>query len=435
MRILLVSPFSGKKRTLLYRFGYLPSFLSLQQIAAITPEKHEVEIVDEKFSDIDFDEEYDLVGISCLTCNAPRGYEIADKFRKRGVKVALGGYHPTVLPDEAKEHADAVVIGEAELTWPKLIEDLERGKKLKPFYVSEEFVDPKLIPPAKRTDDIPTSIAPIQATRGCPVGCKFCTVHRVEGRVHRTRPVENVIEEIQSIKCKYLFFVDASMTINTDYTKKLFKEMMGLNKRFDCYGNVNVLARDDKLLKLASEAGCFRWQVGFESVSQAAINSVGKRTNRIEEYRKAVKKIKDYGMMVAGLFMFGFDTDTTDVFDNTLEMLKELDLDTAAFAILTPYPGTAIFEELDKQNRILTKDWSKYNEGNVVFQPKNMTVEQLLEGIKKVATGFYSFSNAMRRCIGGSKNLCVYDFFSKFVRNMLFTRHFHRFLFSGKYPS
>jgi radical SAM superfamily enzyme YgiQ (UPF0313 family) len=426
MRILLIEPHLGVKRNWLYRLIYYRS-LALEQIAAITPEIHSVEIVEEKFRNINFEEEYDLVGISCLTCNVLRGYEIADEFRRRGVTVVLGGYHPTALPEEAKMHADSVVIGEAELTWPQLLIDFE-NKKLKPFYIPDKFVDPKMIPPAKRTEYGNPFTVSIQATRGCPNQCKFCAMQKTEGTRYRPRPISNVIEEIKSIKCKNLFFVDSSMTISPEYSKSLFKEMIGLNKKFECFGNINVLARDEELLRLASEAGCIRWLVGIESISQETIDTMSKHTNKVEKYGTAIKNIKNYGMMVTGLFMFGFDNDTSDVFNQTLQAMYRWDLDSATFSILTPYPGTPLTEQLIREGRITSYDWSKYTEGNVNFKPKNITEEELLQGIRKAAKEYYSFSNAMRRCLG-TKNLSSSLFITKVGRNFFSTRQFNKELF------
>lgn len=426
MKILLVEPHLGIKRTWLYRFVYYRS-LALEQIAALTPPEHDVEIIEEKFQDVNFNKEYDLVGISCLTCNVIRGYEIADKFRRRNVKVVLGGYHPTALPNEAKQHADSVVLGEAELTWSELLKDFENGT-LKPFYQPINFVDPKNIPAPKRSKFRNPMYESIQATRGCPNQCKFCAMQKVEGSIFRPRPISNVIDEIQGIKCKNLFFVDSSMTLNPSYSKSLFQEMKELNKRFECFGNINVLARDNELLKIASDAGCYRWLVGIESISQETINTMSKYTNKVEKYATAIKNIKDHNMMVTGLFMFGFDGDTSDVFNKTLDAMNKWDLDYATFSILTPYPGTPLSEQLKRENRITSYDWYRYTEGNVNFKPKNMTEEQLLEGIKKAASEYYSFSNSLRRCIG-SNNLSIPIFKKKVVRNFFSTRLFNKELF------
>lgn len=427
MKILLVSPHFSIKRNLLSKFINYNS-LAIEQVAALTPDKHDIEIINESSKDIDFEEDYDLVGISCITCNAIRGYEIADKFRKRGITVVFGGYHPSAVPNEVKQHADSVVIGEAEINWPQLLIDFE-NKKIKPFYTSNKVIDPELIPAAKRIKQKTSLTTQIQATRGCPINCEFCAMHIIEGTKFRARPIKNVIEEIKSIKGKNLFFIDASLTINPSYTKTLFKAMIGLNKKFDCFGNINVLAKDDELLKLAYEAGCNKWFVGLESISQETINSINKKTNKIEEYAIAIQKIKNYGMMITGLFMYGFDNDTPNVFDQTLQALYELNLDTASFSIVTPYPGTHLFNKLEKEKRILTKDWSKYNEGNVVFKLKNMSEEILLQGIKNASKEYYSFSNSLKRCFL-NKNFNLSHLGSKVVENFIISKEFYKDLFN-----
>ncbi|RLF93100.1 B12-binding domain-containing radical SAM protein [Thermococci archaeon] len=397
MRILLVMPHSREK----IKFPQLmyPA-LALQQVAGITPKNHSVKIIDERYERLNFNEECDIVGIYCLTYHANRVYQIADEFRRRGVTVVLGGDHPSALPEEAKQHADAVVIGEAEETWPQLLDDF-RNNRLKPFYRQNKPIDPRLIPPARReAGSNRPFIAGIEASRGCPVGCEFCAVsNRPHGRLFRPRPIENVIDEIKSIKQKFLYFYNPTSTANPGYTKALFKEMIGLNKRFTCFGNVDVLAKDEELLRLASEAGCMFWNVGFESISQETIKHMGKRTNVVEKYVKVVKKIHDYNMKILGNFIFGFDTDKPDVFDNTLERAYELNLDLAQFAILTPFPGTPLFERLEREGRILTRDWSRYTEADVVFQPKHISPEELIEGTMRCIKEFYYATNIFRRLL------------------------------------
>ena len=389
----------------------------MKQLAAITPNKHSVELIDERYKKINFSGSYDLVGISCLTYNAPRAYEVADEFRRRDVKVVLGGYHPSALPEEAKQHADAVVIGEAEYSLPQLLTDLEKGE-LKPFYRSKKFVDPNEIPSADHQIRVESPfIESVQATRGCPNQCQFCAIKEIEGCILRSRPIENVIEEIKSINKKRLFFADASLTINPSYSKSLFKEMKELNKKFDCCGNINVLAKDDEFLKLASEAGCELIQVGFESISQKSIDDINKKTNKVEEYAKAIRKIEDYGIMVMGLFIFGFDKDAQDIFTKTLDAVNEWNIDRAFFFILTPYPGTNIFHKLDEEGRILTKDWSKYTQMQVVFQPKNMTIDELSTGTKRVIEDFHSISNSLRRCFNDD-DLSLTRFIARISRDI-----------------
>lgn len=396
MNILFVLPYPKATGGMLNLLSSYPS-LTLNQLKALTPKEHNIDTIDERYQRINFNKDYDIVGISTITYTTQRAYEIADTFKKMNKTVVLGGYHSTALPQEAKMHADSVVIGEAEGTWPQLLKDFKNGC-LKPFYKSNEFVKPEKIPAAahdlyKKLPFVET----VQATRGCPNTCLFCAIRNIEGKILRKRPINEVIKEIQDIKKKNLFFADSSLTINLDYTKNLFKEMVGLNKKFICCGNVNVLSNDDEFLKLAREAGCNLIQVGFESTSQVTIDQIGKFSNKIDNYSNAIKKIRDHGMEVMGLFMFGFDTDTIKVFENTLNAIYKWDLKRIRFSILTPFPGTILYNEYEKSNRILTKEWSKYNCQTVVYQPKNMTKEELSKNVQKISDEFFSLNNSIRR--------------------------------------
>jgi radical SAM superfamily enzyme YgiQ (UPF0313 family) len=398
LKILLILSNSRIKHGVLDKLihsSFYPS-ITLEQLISVTPDKHKVDFIDERWEDVDLNWNGDLVGISTLTASANHAYNIADEFRKRGKTVVLGGYHPSALPEEAKKHADAVVIGEAEISWPKLINDFENGK-MKPFYTSET-VNPESIPsPYRKPQPFPFfGFGTVQATRGCPNGCKYCAIQNVEGCHFRARPIDKVIEDIKSIKTKRIFFADSSMTTNSNYSKALFKEMRGLNKKFSCYGNINILNKDKELLRLSNEAGCEQWLIGFDSVNQETIKYIGKRSNKVEEYVSGVKKIRDYNMTIMGMFVLGFDTDTPTIFDATLETIRKMELDRPVFSILTPFPGTALFDQLEKQGRILTKDWSKYNLRNIVFQPKNFTVEQLRNGLRYTIKEAYTFKKSLK---------------------------------------
>ncbi|MCX6667996.1 MAG: radical SAM protein [Euryarchaeota archaeon] len=384
--------------------------MTFSVLSALTPEKHSVELIEGGLNDINFDEKYDLVGITCVTAYASLAYEIADKFRRRGVPVVLGGYHPSALPEEAKQHADAVVIGEAEETWPQLLNDFEKGQ-LKPIYIPNRPVDPNLIPSPR---ELYTKGVGIQATRGCPNKCEFCSITNMKFRdIFRTRPTEVVVKEIQMYTDRIFVFQDDSLTVNPNYTKQLFREIRGLNKKFLAYGNINVLGRDEELLKIASDAGCIGWLIGFESVCQQSLDSIGKKTNKVSEYLAAVKKLHDYGMMIEGSFVFGFDYDTPEVFMKTDEFVRKGEIDLPFALILIPYPGTPIFERFERDGRILTKDWSEYSGEKVVFQPKNMTTEELFTYtfelnklwrqtplsirriLRSLSFGFYPFTETM----------------------------------------
>lgn len=406
-------------KTLLTMFSILPT-LYARQIAAITPKKHTVTVVNERYSKINFEEQYDIVNINFTTSTTPRAYEIADIFRKKGVTVVLSGLHASALPEEAKQHAESILLGRGELNWLKLLEDLEKNK-LKPVYDPIRYNESVHIPPTNiKLPGFVITVA-IEAARGCPYKCEFCPETNIPGGSHYyTRPVDDVIAEIKAIPQKTIMFYDNSLTIHPEYSKTLFKQMKGLHKKILCNGNADVLANDEEFVRLSKEAGCVAWLIGFESVSQKTIDEIGKKTNKVDEYFQAVKNIHDHKMAVIGCFIFGFDTDTYDVFDDTLKTIKELKIDVADFCVLTPFPGTPIFNKLEKEGRILTKDWVNYNLKTAVFQPKKMTEDEIHKGMQKMYSEFYSVPYTTRRVMRGFR-LGFYPFFLIMTRNVVAT--------------
>jgi len=396
MKILLVMP-SIKERVTLYD-RFLMKFtmwesLTLRQIAACTPEKHDVTLINENHHHIRFSGDYDLVGISSMTATAPRAYEIADEFRAKGVKVVLGGYHPTAMPEEAKQHADAVVMGEAEEVWPQLLKDVEKGK-LKPFYkgVSRDIISP--------ISNEGTIFGYVEASRGCINKCSFCAISSSLMGKYRKKSIERVVKEVESLKNKGFVFYDSSLTIDVNYTKELFRRIKDTGKKFACFGNANVLARNDELLSLAYDAGCVAWAVGFESLSQASMEMVRKKSNRVREYGRVVKKVNEYGMALIGSFVFGFEDDSPEIFDDTLDFLSRYDVDSIGANILTPLPGTPLFHKMEEEKRIMTRDWSKYDFYHVVYIPNLISPQQLYEGTKRVAEEFFSTEKIIKRLLG-----------------------------------
>lgn len=404
MNILLVFPKiryaiheKAKEKELMYKlFGESVS-LTLPQLAASTPQGHSVSIIDENYEKLDFNYKVDLVGITCLTMAATRAYEIADEFRSRGVPVILGGTHPTALPEEAKKHADSVVMGEAEISWPTLLNDFEKGQ-LKPFYRIKEQIPPEMIPEPRR-DLIKRNIYTdgLLIKRGCPNRCEFCTISSLYSK--GVRPLENVINEIKNIPSKNIFIYDSNLTWHMKYNKQLLEALKQFDKRWQANGTMAMLGKHEDFLELTREIGFFNWFIGFESVSQNSLNGINKKHNKVEEFGAVVKKVRNYGMVVVGSFIFGFDGDSKDIFDNTLQAVNDWGIEMAEFHILTPFPGTVLFDRLKKENRILTEEWDKYTYANVVFQPKNMSVEELYEGTRRVVKKFYSISNIAKRFI------------------------------------
>jgi len=414
-------------KTILTSFSILPT-LYARKIAAITPKKHEVTLVNERYSNIEYDKSYDIVNINYSTSTAPRAYEIAKKFKDNGTTVVLSGLHASALPDEAKKHADSVLIGWGESNWLQLLEDFENNK-LKSVYTPVKYDDTLKIPPTNVKLPGFVISGAVEATRGCPYNCDFCPeVSISEESKFYARPVDEVVEEIKALPQKIFNFYDLSLTINPSYTKSLFRKMKNLNKHFSCNGNVDVLAKDKELVRLSKEAGCVSWLVGFESFSKQTLEKAGKKMNKVEEYAQAVENIHKNKMAVIGSFMFGFDTDTKEVFDETLEMIKDLKIDVVDFCVLTPFPGTPIFNRLEKEGRILTKDWSKYNE-NVVFTPKYMNPEELIQGVRKIYGGFYSLPYTVKRVLR-SFRLGFYPFILILERNFAASMSHRRLLHS-----
>lgn len=374
--------------------------LNLITLAALTPPRHEVTILDESLTDIDYNAKYDLVGISAMTALAPRTYEIADAFRAKGATVVLGGMHPSAMPEEASAHADAVVVGEAEGLWPQLLKDLEEGT-LKPVYRQEERPSLEhMVHPRRDLLNRDRYLVPdtVQTTRGCPFACSFCTVSRFFGKSFRFRPVEDVIREVAELEGEVIAFIDDNIVGNPGYARRLFTELAHLPRKIKWFsqGSLNI-ARDDELLRLAAASGCIGLFIGFESLSPGNLKAVGKAVNRVEEYREAIKKIHDHGIAIEGAFVFGLDEDDESVFERTVRFAQENRLEAAQFGILTPFPGTPLRETLEREGRITSNDWSEYTISRVVFEPKNMSARTLQEGFNWAWQEFYSLGSISRR--------------------------------------
>ena len=375
--------------------------LGLGVLASLTPEEHTVQLHDENVSDYEFRDDVDLVGLSVMTARATRAYEIADEYRRRGVPVVFGGSHPTLLPDESIQHADAIVMGEAELTWPQLLEDVQKNQ-LQEVYKSPRWVEMDEVPIPRR--DLISSKATfgatsIQATRGCPFDCNFCTVTKFFGGSYRYRSVDLVIEELEQEIAKgnkNFFFVDDNIIANRRYARELFERMIPLNIKWGGQASITA-AKDPEVLRLAAESGCMALFVGIESISKETLHSANKDFNNPDKYAESFKVYHDHGITILAGMIFGFDTDDQSVFERTVEFLVQHRIGLANFGILTPLPGTEVYANLNAENRIFERNWSKYSASQVTFHPKQMSAEQLKEGHIWAKEQFYSLSSLAQR--------------------------------------
>jgi len=372
--------------------------LTLPVLAALTPPDIEVIVTEEEIEDITYKDRVELVGISYMTPLAERAYEIADEYRRRGAKVVLGGIHASALPEEASLHADAVVIGEAEDVWGPLIEDF-RANRLKTIYQAAKPSDLRNLPIPRRDllkQGMTFSPYSIQTTRGCPFGCHFCSVTKFFGGTFRYRPVEDIVREIESSDKDIWLFVDDNIVGNPAYATQLFRALIPLKIR---WGGQSVLhlAKNKELLKLAARSGCLGLFIGFESLNELSLQSVNKAVNKVQDYEECARKFHDHGILVLASFVFGFDHDDKSVFEKTVDFLIKNKFVAASLPILVPYPGTRLYQKFEEEGRILTRDWSKYDYGHVVFKPKLMEPEVLEEGARWAAGEFYSRTSTISR--------------------------------------
>jgi radical SAM superfamily enzyme YgiQ (UPF0313 family) len=392
--------------TLWMRKGRLIRFpqLTMPLLAALTPEGVEIHHTDEIVSPVNFRCGADLVGITTTTCSAPHAYAVADEFRARGVKVVLGGPHPTLLPAEAAQHADSVLVGEAEGVWPLLVEDFQNDR-LKRFYHAAAAPSLTGLPWARREliEGRAYGRGVLIATRSCPHACGYCMLPHFYHHQYRCRPVAEVIAEAAAMKEKALIFWDDNIIGQPDYARELFRRLVPLRKRWTSQATFDIVEHDD-LIRLAAASGCEALFVGLESISAASLRETGKIFNKPQRYWDGIKKLHDAGIAVQTGLVFGFDHDDVTVFERTLEFLERAGVDVASIGSLTPFPGTPIFRKLEAGGRILTRDWSKYNaRTDVVFQPRLMTPDQLQAGVEWMTKKFYSLGSISRRLLGGSR--------------------------------
>jgi radical SAM superfamily enzyme YgiQ (UPF0313 family) len=389
---------------------YSPVAGLLAVAAAVPRDQYEVVLTDENIETIDFDLHADMVGISAMTSYVNRGYEIADQFRAKGVRVVMGGVHPSFMPQEALKHADAVVIGEVELVVDKLLGDLRQGS-MRGTYKSDKL-HPMVGMAMPRYDLLKknryVNRTFVQTSRGCHQGCTFCAEPLMNGLKFRYRPVDEVIQEMESC---------GSRTISTpERPKEVMRALKGRGFHWQA-GVTSKLAQDDRMLELAAESGCTMLSIGFESISRKTLESVHKHVNRPENFADLVEKVHSYGIMVFGLFMFGFDGDDTSVFDATVDFNIKAGYDACAYSALTPYPGTLTWYEMKRANRIASFDWTMYDQGHVVYRPAQMKPDELRVGLDRAYQNFYSMSSIAKRFpLRGKRHRAQWAIYNAFMR-------------------
>jgi len=375
--------------------------LTLSLIAGMTPPGHEISICEEVYgSKVDFDGDYDLIGITLMTQTCIRGYMVAGEFKKRGKMVVFGGIHATCLPEEAIQFGDAVVIGEAEGgLWEEVLKDAEKHK-LRKFYKLDKLPDlQNHVTPRRdliKCSSGKLSVAPIETTRGCPYNCDFCTVSRFFGTKQRHKVIKSIIAEAESCPQRYLFFLDDNITFDKEFAKNLFRELIHLKKGWVGQASINF-TKDEELMKLAHKSGCKAVLIGFESMGEVGINTYRKSLKTLEENVQAVRRLHDNGILTMASLIFGLDSDTQEVFDLGYEFLVKSKAAFFQACALTPYPGTPVFERLKAERRILTDDWSKFDSTKVIVSPKNMTSERVLESLNQMKDTIYGKMSILKR--------------------------------------
>jgi radical SAM superfamily enzyme YgiQ (UPF0313 family) len=375
--------------------------VTLTTIAALTPPQHEVVIHDARLREPDYDGDWDLVGFTGMTCEISHAYRMADEFRKRGKAVVIGGYHATALPEEAAKHADIVVVGEAEGLWPRIVSELANGGAQQVIYQNEALIEMRDMAIPRRellNRDMYTVFNTIQATRGCPFNCEYCAVTKFFGRDFRCRPVEEVVAEITSQPGKRWMFLDDNLIGQEKYAKELFRALISLGINWGAQVSL-ALTKDAELMDLYAQAGGQFAFIGFESLSAQTLKSVRKGFNRPEEYAQGIRQLQRRGITIMGSFIFGLDGDDLGVFKRTVDFVNAAKIDLVLYHILTPFPGTKLYEEMDRQGRIHDRDWSHYDTGHSVIHPQGMTSEELQNGWYWAVRETYKLSHILRRLV------------------------------------
>lgn len=369
--------------------------LGLATLAAYCSPDDEIELQDEHVEEIKTDDNPDIVVIQVYITNAFRSYELADHYRSKGCYVCLGGLHVSSLPDESRQHADSIFIGPGEDTFQQFLTDYKNKNAKKVYQNSKRDITD--IPPIRRDLIkrnlylVPNSIV---VSRGCPHHCDFCYKDAFfeGGKSFYTQRVDAALNEIDRLPGKHLYFLDDHLLGNQKFASALFEGMKGMNRVFQGASTVDAVLRGD-LIEKAAEAGLRSVFIGFETLSNSNLTQSNKKQNLGKSYEEAIKRLHSLGIMINGSFVFGLDDDDKDVFKKTVDWGVQNGLTTATYHILTPYPGTRLYQIMKQEERILHDDWSLYDTRHVVYKTKGLSAEQLKEGYDWAYKSFYSWSN------------------------------------------
>ena len=404
MKIVLLSPKGPLYR---YRRGifrkslrYQP--LTLTTLAALVPPELnvEIELFDEGIQDLPEIPDADIVGMTVITGTAKRAYELSDQYRSHGITVVLGGPHVTLVPDEARNHADAIVVGYAEDTWPQLLRDFANGTLRAEYRQAPDFSLDRPDMPFARRDLFSRgqflTQAVFEATRSCGHDCEFCVAPSAWGRKQFQKPVSWVVEDIRRNGDKRILFVDLNLVSDRKYAMELFSALVPLRVRWFGLSTV-LIAHDPELMQLMRRSGCRGLLLGLETITKGSLQDAGKKFNASVNYARLIGDLHELGIAIQGCFVFGLDHDTQDVFNATAEFAIDTGIDLPRFAVLTPFPGTSLHQRLADEGRILTRDWELYDGQHVVFQPRHMTPQQLAAGHEQAWKEVYRYSAIARR--------------------------------------
>lgn len=411
-RIILIKPNIGRREHSLYVDEGRMEPLQLGMLAALIPEEHEVILFDDRIEDIDFDTPADLVAITVETFTARRAYEISEGFRQRNIPVIMGGIHANLVRDEVQAHCDSIFLGDSEFLWGEVIDDLEKGR-LKPVYKAEIGVQPCAVFPRRDVfrgkGYLPISL--LQFGRGCPYTCTFCAVTKYFDKRHYTRQIDQVLEEIDTQKRKFLFFVDDNIIANPAAAKDLFRELAPLKVRWVSQASIDV-TNDLELMDLMMGSGCLGNVVGFESIEEESLREMRKGPSMQHwqtGFADQIEILRDHGHQTWAAFAIGFDNDTVESIQATQAFARANKFAFAAFNILMPYPGTPLYAQLKAEDRLLYdgKWWlhPEYRFNHAAFKPKNMTAQELTEVAFDVRSKFNRISSIFARAFDFKTNM------------------------------